>query len=150
MEIYMDLEPSISDEPIFQPIDPAGNVVALIINERVAKTQARINDGETIFIGGLIHESDEIVNNKLPIIGDILGDVPYLGLLVSHKDSRKVKRELIFFVTVHIVKPGEKIAGSPVPDNAAKAVYTMTQNESKNSKPSKKKPWNKGFLNSEK
>jgi type IV pilus assembly protein PilQ len=140
-EIHMDLEPTISDDLKFQPIDPQGNVVALVINERTAKTQARIRDGDTIFIGGLIHETDEVVNKKVPIIGDVMGDVPYLGLLVSHKTTIKVKRELIFFVTVHITKDGERIKSSPEQDKAPKAEFTMSQNSYKGAKPSKKKPW---------
>ena len=140
-EIIMDIEPSVSDDIQFKPIDPQGNIIAPSINERRARTQARVNDGDTLFIGGLIHETDEMINNKLPILGDMLGDVPYLGLLVSHKSTKKVKKELIFFVTVNIVKPGQKIEHSPTTDKAPKADFTMTQNLAKGAKPSKKKPW---------
>ncbi|HPM43304.1 MAG TPA: secretin N-terminal domain-containing protein, partial [Candidatus Omnitrophota bacterium] len=117
-EIIVDLVPSISDDIVFRPIDPQGNIYAPSIRERTAKTQARINDGETIFIGGLIREENIVIDNKLPIIGDMLGNVPGVGYLVSHKSTRKVKRELIFFVTVNIIKSGKKLPNSPVIEKA--------------------------------
>lgn len=133
-EIIVDLVPSISDDIVFRPIDPQGNIYAPSIRERTAKTQARINNGETIFIGGLIREENVVIDNKLPIIGDMLGNVPGLGLLVSHKSTRKVKRELIFFVTVNIITPNKKIANSPVIEKAHDPKYTISQQEATASK----------------
>lgn len=133
-EIIVDLIPSISDDIVFRPIDPQGNIYAPSIRERTAKTQARINDGETIFIGGLIREENVVIDNKLPIIGDMLGNVPGVGLLVSHKSTRKVKRELIFFVTVNIITPNKKIPSSPVVEKAHMPKYTLAQQEAKAAK----------------
>lgn len=128
-EIIVDLVPSISDDIVFRPIDPQGNIYAPSIRERTAKTQARINDGETIFIGGLIREENVVIDNKLPILGDMFGNVPGVGLLVSHKSTQKVKRELIFFVTVNIITPGKRIANSPVIEKAHVPKYTISQQE---------------------
>lgn len=141
-EIIVDLEPTISDEIRFQPIDPQGNIVAPVVNERTAKTQARINDGDTIFIGGLIHETDEVIDNTLPFIGDMTKNVPYLSYLFNHKSTKKVKKELIFFVTVNIMKPGKKIPHEPVRDLAPKTQFEATQQEkAKAVQPKKKKSW---------
>lgn len=128
-EIIVDLVPSISDDIVFRPIDPQGNIYAPSISERTAKTQARINDGETIFIGGLIREENVVIDNKLPVLGDMFGKVPGIGYLVSHKSTRKVKRELIFFVTVNIVRPNKRIANSPVLEKAHEPKYTISQQE---------------------
>lgn len=130
-EIIVDLEPSISDDIIFRAIDPQGLIYAPSIKERTAKTQVRITDGTTIFIGGLIREENIVLDNKLPIIGDLLGNVPGIGLLVSHKSTQKVKRELIFFVTVNIVTQDKVIKGTPTPERAFKPEYSMSQQEDK-------------------
>lgn len=130
-EIIVDLEPSISDDIVFRAIDPQGLIYAPSIKERTAKTQVRITDGMTIFIGGLIREESIVLDNKLPILGDMLGNVPGIGLLVSHKSTQKVKRELIFFVTVNIVTPGKVIKGTPTPERAFRPEYSMSQQEDK-------------------
>ena len=60
--------------PIHRRTDSA--VMTAVSASRVAaKTQARVNDGDTLFIGGLIHETDEVINNKLPILGDMMGSL---------------------------------------------------------------------------
>jgi len=69
--------------------------------QRETKSLVKAKDGETIIIGGLIrNESSETVT-KLPI----LGDLPFVGRLFSHKNKEKGReRELIVFITPHIVK----------------------------------------------
>ena len=67
------------------------------------------------------------MGSKLPILGDLFGDVPYLGLLVSKKSIEKKRVELIFFITVHIMSPDKVIAGEPLPDKAYVPIYTDTQ-----------------------
>ena len=63
-----------------------------------------VKDGDTIFIGGLVKESTISVDKKIPILGDIMGDIPILGGLFKRKGMDKEKTELVFFITVHIVK----------------------------------------------
>lgn len=67
--------------------------------ERSADTMVRIKNGETIAIGGLIKENIVDSNNKVPL----LGDIPLLGKLFSHKDKTVQKTDLLFFMTVNIV-----------------------------------------------
>lgn len=126
-EIVVDLAPTISDQPQFQRLDAEGNIVAPVISERMAKTQARIKDGETIFIGGLIREDNIEKKNKLPFLGDMLGEVPYIGLLFSHKSIQREKKELIFFVTVNMMD--KKIANIPEAKDVYIPLYTASQGE---------------------
>ena len=87
--------------------------MAPVFSIRQAKTQVMIRDAQTIFIGGLIKENDIEVNKKVPFIGDLLGDVPYLGRLVSHKSINKQKSELIFFITVNLMQGDKDIKNVP-------------------------------------
>ena len=69
--------------------------------ERGTKSLVRVKDGETVIIGGLIRTEYSNEENKLPI----LSDIPFLGALFRHKNtSRNKQRELLVFITPHIVK----------------------------------------------
>ncbi len=128
-EITIDLAPVISDLLRYDTLDKASGIVAPVFSVRQAKTQIMIKDGETIFIGGLIKENEIDVDKKLPILGDMLGDVPYLGLLFSKKEKTKQKTELIFFITVNLMTAGKEIKNIPTANKAYVPMYTATQNE---------------------
>ena len=126
-EIAMDLVPQIKQYLGTSPIAPNSEIFAPLFKTREAKTQVMIKDGQTIFVGGLISDRNVDRRTKLPFIGDLLGDVPYLGLLVSHKDIVKERVELIFFITVHIMSSDKEINGAPLPDKAYVPIFTDTQ-----------------------
>jgi type II secretory pathway component GspD/PulD (secretin) len=86
-----------------------------------------IKDGDTIFIGGLIKENDVHTRKKLPFLGDMFGDVPYLGLFFTKKEVTKEKRELIFFITVNLIKPGKEIRDMPAANRAHVPTFIATQ-----------------------
>ena len=130
-EITIDLAPVISDLLRYDTLDAASGVVAPVFSIRQAKTQVMIKDGDTIFIGGLIRENNIDSKKTLPIIGDLLGDIPYLGLLVSKKEIKKQKTELIFFMTVNIMVAGKEIKDIPKASKAYAPAYTATQDGDK-------------------
>ncbi|HQP92256.1 MAG TPA: type II and III secretion system protein, partial [Candidatus Omnitrophota bacterium] len=66
---------------------------------RSSQTTLMVKDGETIVVGGLIRNSEETTIKRMPIVGDI----PILGLFFRHKDKTVEERELIVFITPHIV-----------------------------------------------
>jgi type II secretory pathway component GspD/PulD (secretin) len=69
--------------------------------ERSVKSIVRVKDGETIIIGGLIRKEKTDVITKVPIMGDL----PFIGAAFRHRDNSKDKeRELLVFITPHIVK----------------------------------------------
>ncbi|MCM8761380.1 MAG: secretin and TonB N-terminal domain-containing protein [Candidatus Omnitrophica bacterium] len=126
-EITVDLAPVISDLLRYDTLDRASGIVAPVFSVRQAKTQIMIKDGDTIFIGGLIKENDIDVKKKLPILGDMLGDVPYLGLLFTKKETTKQKTELIFFITVNLMTTGKQISDVPQSNKAYVPMYTAAQ-----------------------
>ena len=126
-EIVVDLEPQITDLLRYDTLDKASGIVAPVFSTRIAKTQVMIKNSQTIFIGGLIKEDNIDTKRKVPIIGDLLGDVPYLGLLVTKKETLKQKTELIFFITVNLMTGDQEIKGSPSADKTANPAFTMTQ-----------------------
>ena len=130
-EIVVELAPEISDFIRYDTLDASSGVVAPIFSSRHATTKVMIKNNDTIFIGGLIKENLVDSTKKIPLIGDMLGDVPGLGLLVSKKEKTKEKTELIFFVTVKLIKSGEEIRGIPSASATYKPDYSLTEAMSK-------------------
>ena len=133
-EIVVDLAPQISDLLRYDTLDKASGIVAPVFSSRQAKTQVMIKDGDTIFIGGLIKESDVEVKKKVPIIGDIFGGIPGADLLLSKKEIVRQKTELIFFITVNLMTLGKEIKNIPNENKAYVPMYTLTQEKNKAAK----------------
>ncbi|HEY3283687.1 MAG TPA: hypothetical protein VGN26_15585 [Armatimonadota bacterium] len=66
---------------------------------RRAQTTVRVNDGETIIIGGLNQNEERTLRSKIPI----LGDLPLLGGLFRHTTKRVDQTELVIFITPHLL-----------------------------------------------
>ncbi len=79
---------------------------APIINIRSADTVVVVPDGQTVVIGGLMQTSKVKSERKVPI----LGDIPLIGLLFKHKITDDEKKELLIFMTPHIVKRPSELA----------------------------------------
>lgn len=109
-EITVNLMPRVSSGGVSTITSTAAsatqNVITMTISSREANTQIRVKDGETIFIGGLIDDQFDTDTGKLPILGDLLGNIPYIKHLVTYEDTFIDKTEIVFFVTVHLVKDG--------------------------------------------
>jgi type IV pilus assembly protein PilQ len=66
---------------------------------RKTKTTVRVEDGQTIFLAGLLSEETSVATAKLPI----LGDIPLLGRLFQHKTDKVSKKNLIIEITPKIL-----------------------------------------------
>jgi len=82
--------------------------------ERSTRSILRVRDGDTIILGGLVRIDEETTWTKIPFIGEI----PFLGAAFRHKNKTTSDRELIIFITPHIVE-----------DNLRNAV-ALTKNKS--------------------
>jgi len=67
---------------------------------RSAKTTIRVRNGDTLVLGGLIKHDEDVRKRKIPI----LGDIPLLGRPFRWDYKLKEDKELIIFITPHIVK----------------------------------------------
>ena len=66
---------------------------------RTANTTVRINDGQTLVIGGLKQQELRDIRTKVPI----LGSLPLIGNLFRTKDVRSTETELVLFITPRIL-----------------------------------------------
>jgi len=130
-EIVVDLAPEISDFVRYDTLDASSGIVAPVFSSRQANTKIMVNNGDTIFIGGMIKENIIDSRKKLPLLGDIAGDLPYVGLLFTKKVKIKQKVELIFFITVRLVRPGEELKGVPNPEKTYKPAYEESVDKKK-------------------
>ena len=80
-----------------------GEVVS--IDKQEINTQVFAKDGETIVLGGVFHDTITKSLDKVPL----LGDIPGIKHLFSKESDRHQKRELVIFVTPHILHPGETL-----------------------------------------
>ena len=76
------------------------------ISQRTASTTVRLNDGETIVIGGLVHSTSAETKGKIPI----LGSIPIIGELLFTSQKKKVEEtDLIIYITPKIISGGEGV-----------------------------------------
>jgi pilus assembly protein CpaC len=78
-----------------------GRTLLPLITTRRASTTVQLYDGQSFAIGGLIRNTQVHNVAGLPL----LGDVPILGALFRSSDFQNDRSELLFVVTVHLVKP---------------------------------------------
>jgi type IV pilus assembly protein PilQ len=69
------------------------------VSTRSVNTTIRLNDGETIIIGGLIRAEDNKQIEKVPF----LGNIPLLGKLFQSHGNQKSTSELVIYLTPHIL-----------------------------------------------
>jgi len=80
-----------------------------IFSARKVTTSVSVYDGSTVVLGGLMREDVQKTEDRTPIIGDI----PIVGRLFRTNVDQHIKRNLIIFVTAHLVTP----AGIPLNAN---------------------------------
>jgi len=68
-----------------------------------------VYSGQTLVVGGLIESKVQATNDKTPI----LGDAPLVGHLFRSKVDQRIRRAVVFFVTVNIVDPSGGLVHAP-------------------------------------
>jgi type IV pilus assembly protein PilQ len=69
------------------------------ISNREVTTEVMVKDGETLVIGGIIEEEIKDNIQKVPL----LGDIPVMGWLFKSKRKETTKRELVIFISPHVL-----------------------------------------------
>jgi len=103
----------------------------------------KLKDGQTMMIGGLMREDTQNDKTKLPF----LGDLPLIGAAFRSSNKTKDQRELIIFLTPHIIDDvnqsalkGNNLSNSAAADEEMKDIADRRQevNDSLNSYEMKK------------
>ena len=71
------------------------------VNTKRISTQALLENGETVVIGGIYTQNESQSVSKVPI----LGDLPVIGHLFKKRTARNNRNELLVFLTPRIIDP---------------------------------------------
>ena len=108
VNIALDVLPRVNeDKVISMKIDAVvqdiigfiGNDQRPMISTRSTNTTVRVNNGETLLIGGLIFDTADEAKSKVPL----LGDMPLIKKLFNYNSRDKEQRELLIFITPTVV-----------------------------------------------
>ncbi len=79
---------------------------APITEESTISAYIDVEDGQQIVVGGMIRSSQQEIESKMPI----LGDIPFLGRLFKRTETVTENSEIVIIITPHIVdirNPGD-------------------------------------------
>ncbi|WP_407931916.1 type II secretion system secretin GspD [Geomonas propionica] len=114
--IILKIKPQISEGEyvkldIYQEISAVKNFgtatdPSLGSTKRSAKTSVVVKNTDTVLIGGLIQDTDQETESKVPF----LGDIPGLGWLFKTKSTKRDKTNLLIMLTPRIIKDARDLA----------------------------------------
>ena len=101
--IELDINPEVSDLLGFRQFVSSRNNVYELPQFFVQslKTTVLVNDGDTIVMGGLMHEQLVKTHDKTPIIGDL----PLIGRFFRGESEVSKKSNLLVFLTAKLIDP---------------------------------------------
>lgn len=77
----------------------SGNNTILCISTKILNTQAMVENGGTLIVGGIYEENNGNTLTKVPL----LGDIPVIGNLFKTRGKKTDRRELLIFITPRII-----------------------------------------------
>ncbi|EMT0252771.1 type IV pilus secretin PilQ [Neisseria gonorrhoeae] len=77
----------------------SGNNTILCISTKSLNTQAMVESGGTLIVGGIYEENNGNTLTKVPL----LGDIPVIGNLFKTRGKKTDRRELLIFITPRII-----------------------------------------------
>ncbi|HGK6184832.1 TPA: type IV pilus secretin PilQ [Neisseria meningitidis] len=77
----------------------SGNQTILCISTKNLNTQAMVENGGTLIVGGIYEEDNGNTLTKVPL----LGDIPVIGNLFKTRGKKNDRRELLIFITPRIM-----------------------------------------------
>lgn len=101
----------------------ATNGTGLATTTRAANTEIMVRDKDTIAMGGLLRDKENVNFSKVPL----LGDIPVLGWLFKNKTKVIEKVNLLFFLTPTIISPYKTQAGANTLDRLDKRMKNLKE-----------------------
>lgn len=105
--INLKIRPEVSSLDFSQGLISAGLSIP-VIRKNQAATNISLKDGESFAVAGLINNEVRQAVAKIPL----LGDIPIIGALFRSTRFQNNETELLFLVTVKLVKPSEPGSGT--------------------------------------
>ena len=96
--IILNIHPVVTDK-LQDKTSPKGDATAPVVNVRETDAMVRMKDGETVIIGGLLQDKEDIEESGVPG----LMSLPFIGKFFKAKSIQKQKTELVIFITPTII-----------------------------------------------
>jgi general secretion pathway protein D len=113
--VHLTLFEEVSDiDPIPNPAIGDPNLVGPTTTIRSASTVVGAHDAQTVVIGGLLADTVRVDERGVPY----LKDVPVLGNLFRRDDTRRVKTNLLVFLTPHVISSDRQMADNSLRERA--------------------------------
>jgi len=113
--VHLTLFEEVSDiDPIPNPAIGDPNQVGPTTTIRSASTVVGAHDRQTVVIGGLLADTVRVDERGVPF----LKDVPVLGNFFKRDDTRRVKTNLLVFLTPHVIATDQQMADNSLRERA--------------------------------
>jgi general secretion pathway protein D len=113
--VHLTLFEEVSDiDPFPSPAIGDPNLVGPTTTIRSASTVVGAHDAQTVVIGGLLADTVRQDERGVPF----LKDVPVLGNLFKRDDTRRVKTNLLVFLTPHVIASDRQMADNSLRERA--------------------------------
>jgi len=107
--VKLRLTPTIGDDgvvtaelhPEYSEIEGITSTGYPIITNRKIDATLRVNDSQTIVLGGLMMDTSSETISKVPG----LAEIPILGKIFQNKQTARERDEIVFLITPHVVYP---------------------------------------------
>ncbi len=101
--VQIQVNPEVTSVVRYDTFVQNGNEIKTpVIAIRNINTELSMIDGEIIMLGGLYSSEKLTSKRKTPF----LSDIPYIGELFNSTEDSSVQKQLIFFLKVHVITPG--------------------------------------------
>lgn len=85
--------------PVFSDVNTGTVITAPIKNISTAQTTVKVTDGQTIVLGGMITDAEDVSERKVPW----LGDLPIIGPAFRYDTHITERTELLIFLTPRVI-----------------------------------------------
>jgi general secretion pathway protein D len=99
-QVRLEIEEEISEQGA-----TTGDIGAVSIVQRNAKTTVMVDDQQTVVIGGLMRDTKRTAQTKIPL----LGDLPVLGFLFRNSVTQTEKTNLLLILTPYVIQSQEDL-----------------------------------------
>jgi general secretion pathway protein D len=103
--IDSDNKVSLNVQAVVEDLLPGSQTTLPITSKRQLNTTAIVKNGQSIILGGLVRNNDDLTTQKVPL----LGDIPILGKLFRKDSSNKDKTTIVILLTPYIINKSEDL-----------------------------------------
>lgn len=101
-----------------------------VINTRSINTDVTLKDGQTVLIGSIAQDLTTVLNDKIPI----LGDIPFIGRFFQSKYTVSKKNNLLVFMTCKLINPDgsalyKNASGGPLNNGGQQGLPQFPRNQ---------------------